>query len=377
MPQRPSRVGDCLPTCTLFALLLCAAGADAQPVVLYRPVLLGTLGVRSYAYKINERGEVVGVFDGPVDDGGDHHAFVYRDGVMTELFPGVRGQAYDINDSGAIAGTDFDVRAGNAATLQAWVYDDGVRTAIPSVTAGGSQAAAINNNGDVVGYSWQQPYTPFAFNAATGRLGHLGLPDGSNYTALDINQRGDVVGFALTRTADEGVHPILYHDGAWSDLTGPHRGGWATAVNDAGDVAGYVFPTDRSSHAFLYRDGAMTLIGPAGNNSAAFDINARGTVVGQYNGPGSANRAFVSDGTSLFDLTSLLVPDSGWTLLRADGINDRDEIVGFGVFNGDARAFLLVPVPEPGTMVGGIAITALLLLRRNRLTPVGPNMHAM
>jgi hypothetical protein len=32
---------------------------------------------------------VVGVFDGPVD-GNDHHAFVYRDGVMTELSAAMR-----------------------------------------------------------------------------------------------------------------------------------------------------------------------------------------------------------------------------------------------------------------------------------------------
>src|SRR3954463_3512375 len=128
MPQRPSRVRVGLLTCTLLALLLCAAAADAQPVVLYRPVLLGTLGVRSYAYKLNERGEVVGVFDGPAD-GNDHHPFVYRDGVMTELFPGVRGHAYDINDSGVIAGADWDFS--NATTpVQAWVYAGGVRTAI-------------------------------------------------------------------------------------------------------------------------------------------------------------------------------------------------------------------------------------------------------
>jgi probable HAF family extracellular repeat protein len=254
--------------------------------------------------------------------------------------------------------------------VQAWVYADGVRTAIPSVTAGGSQAVAINNNGDVAGYSWRQPYTPFTFNVATGRLDPLGLPEGSNYTGLDINQRGDVVGFALTPSGQTTTHPILYHDGVWSDLPA-YRGGWATAVNDAGAVVGHVFPADRSgSLAFLYRDGVMTLIGAPGSNSAASDINGLGTVVGMY-GPENARRAFISDGTDLVDLNSLLLPDTGWTLWNANGINDHGEIVGFGVFNGESRAFLLVPVPfpEPGAAVTFVVLAAgSLLRRRSRLT---------
>jgi hypothetical protein len=40
------------------------------------------------------------------------------------------------------------------------------------------------------------------------------------------------------------------------------------------------------------------------------------------------------------DLRSL----SGWVLQVARAINDKDEIVGFGVINGKSRAFLLEPV---------------------------------
>jgi hypothetical protein len=34
-----------------------------------------------------------------------------------------------------------------------------------------------------------------------------------------------------------------------------------------------------------------------------------------------------------------------WTLLQAGGINNRGQIDGFGVHNGNYRAFLLTPAP--------------------------------
>jgi hypothetical protein len=60
----------------------------------------------------------------------------------------------------------------------------------------------------------------------------------------------------------------------------------------------------------------------------------------------------------MHDLNSLLEPNSGWILRDAQGINEKGQIVGFGEFEGESRAYLLTPVPEPSTLF----ITSLGLL---------------
>ena len=66
-----------------------------------------------------------------------------------------------------------------------------------------------------------------------------------------------------------------------------------------------------------------------------------------------------------FDLNTRLVSNpTGMTLVEALSINDGGFIVGFGLVGGAEHAFLLTPVPEPGTLalcglgLGGLALRA-------------------
>jgi probable HAF family extracellular repeat protein len=63
----------------------------------------------------------------------------------------------------------------------------------------------------------------------------------------------------------------------------------------------------------------------------------------------------------MIDLNTLIDPASGWTLQYASAINDVGQIVGYGLNpSGQQDAFLLDPVPEPGTMpllaLGGLSL---------------------
>jgi hypothetical protein len=44
------------------------------------------------------------------------------------------------------------------------------------------------------------------------------------------------------------------------------------------------------------------------------------------------------------DLNQLIPGNSGWHLQSANAINERGEITGQGIMNGQSRAFLLVPL---------------------------------
>jgi hypothetical protein len=70
----------------------------------------------------------------------------------------------------------------------------------------------------------------------------------------------------------------------------------------------------------------------------------------------------------MVDLNGLIDPASGWTLAAARDINDSGWIVGTGTLNGQARAFLLTPVPEPSSLalLGAAAGGAMSSARRRR-----------
>ena len=107
-------------------------------------------------------------------------------------------------------------------------------------------------------------------------------------------------------------------------------------------------------HAFLYTNGEMldlgTLGGAYSQASSALGINDLGRVVGWSASPDWAEHAFLYENGRMTDLNDLIDPESGWVLTAADDINNLGQIVGEGVRNGQNRAFLLTPVPEPSVI---------------------------
>lgn len=71
----------------------------------------------------------------------------------------------------------------------------------------------------------------------------------------------------------------------------------------------------------------------------------------------------------MVDLNSLIDPNSGWILQDATAINDNGQIAGFGLFNGQTRAFLLNAAPEPSApciLAIGLGALGLLVARKRR-----------
>jgi probable HAF family extracellular repeat protein len=123
-------------------------------------VEFGTLGGRStFALDINEQGVVVGrsdVIDPADPQRGDHHAFLYTAGVLSDLgtLPGAfYATAFAINDSGVIVG-DGQIQTG---VNHAWIYFGSgslidLNTMIPSGSGWELERAEdINNRGEIVG----------------------------------------------------------------------------------------------------------------------------------------------------------------------------------------------------------------------------------
>ena len=199
---------------------------------------LGTLGGSfSSASAINEAGQVVGQSSIP---GGRMRAFVWTSGEGMQNLGSLDNEftetvASDINTAGHVVGESYDFAnpLGRAAFL--WTAGQGMQRL---GTLGGTFAVAraINDAGRVVGESTNASgeHRAFLWSAATGMrdLGTLGT--GAQSAAFAINEAGEVVGWSDT----QGDVPSEYNQHAflWSADEGMQDLFAFTAMHRAVDI---------------------------------------------------------------------------------------------------------------------------------------------
>src|SRR6185436_15539158 len=79
---------------------------------------------------------------------------------------------------------------------------------------------------------------------------------------------------------------------------------------------------------------------PGCTSSGANALNNLGHVVGEATKTNGTSVAFLWRNSSMVDLNTLLPEDSGWYLSTALYINDLDQIVGYGMFDGEFAWYL-------------------------------------
>ncbi|MEO1083922.1 MAG: DUF3466 family protein [Acidobacteriota bacterium] len=223
-----------------------------------------------------------------------------------------------------------------------------------SLTSPSAGGTAVNARGELAvdeglgfgcrDYLWL-PTANYGLAAGYHRLPSLnGLNEGS---PTDINDRGQIVGFK-TGACDAlgGGNPafLWLPEPAYGLAAGIHDitpagldegiDSAARALNENGQVVGDL---DRgfTDEGFLWDRGVQTDL-----PFAPTDINELGWIVGNRSGGPVIWRS-----GQIEALNVLIEPGSGWTLVRASGINDRGQIIGVAtnpdVGGGQGRAVLL------------------------------------
>lgn len=343
----------------------------AQPAS-YTIVDLGTLGgTASYAYDVNIHGDVVGT---STTSTGETRAFLYQNGSMTNLgvLDGTNNysQAFGINDAGVVVGVS--TQNGSAVGSRPFAYSAGTMTFVGSLGGNYGWANEINNSGQIVGISAKSNGITHAFVKAFGSMIDLGsLSTTNDYSiAYGINDLGSVAGYSTI--GPNFSDAFLYHNGSMQDIG--NLGGFSRgfSVNNSDHVTGSsIVDGNGNEHAFLWHDGTLSDLGTTGGavTSHGLGINnldqVVGTLVFDLN-HGELNHGFLYSNGNMIDVNTLLPQNSGWVLRDAQAINDVGQIVGFGIINGQERAYLLSPVPEPSTLLLlGIGAISLLGYRRN------------
>lgn len=311
----------------------------------YTVTELSSLGGReSGAYDINDSGQVVGY---SYLSSGEMHSILWNsNGAITAdwRLVGTHNYASAINNAGQIAcnSTPNGHVSGRCPSL----WENGKFITYIGECGGSSYVSAINNAGQVAGWDANHPF--IWKDGITTPLNELDSNSGVNQ-ALDINNRGQIVGYSLTMKRTLKTHAVLWQNGklkVLSKLPGSNNS-IALGINKHGQAVGWSDDSSGMRQAVLWENRQIKNLGTFdGNATKATNINVRGTVVGySYTTEfgETPQHAFVWKNDKMIDLNKLLPKNSGWELSTARAINNRGQIVGEGKFNGQQRAYLLTP----------------------------------
>jgi probable HAF family extracellular repeat protein len=202
----------------------------------------------------------------------------------------------------------------------------------------------INARGQVVGYSYTaNDAAGHAFLYAHGTLTDLGTHGGTFSESMGINDTGVVVGLSEVAPGSTRVDFFRSLHGRMTDL-GVFNPNLSPSddvkINDSGDIIGFELSNGDAS---LDRRGKMIDLGSlTGLSSVARALNNSDEVVG-LSGTGSSSNptatyhAFLYRDGKMIDLGTLGGNDS-----EANDINDRGEVVGLSVLASETaqQAFL-------------------------------------
>ena len=300
-------------------------------------------GTTSVANAVNNRGHVAGY---SYVSGTAYHGFLYASNSMADIGAlGTYSQARAINAMDELTGSSpptnfpsenfsFLWKTNRFITISSFSFAagsyscDGYGINDFSQISGSMRINATANTPRFWGYVWEDANgngtTDSDERHMLGSLGVAGTT-GSTSVAFDINDLGQVVGWTSITNDWYPNHAMLVT---------PSNGVWKIPTN--GPPTSY----DPALHTnFLMRD-LGTLDSPT-NNSYAHSINDRSWIVGTSSTRSGTNQAFLWHDGVMSNLNDLIVADSGWVLTNATGINEFNEIVGNGLYNGQPRAFIL------------------------------------
>jgi probable HAF family extracellular repeat protein len=386
---------------------LLATFAPAQtPHATYTVTDLGTApgGTFSQATFVNNNGFVAGI---AAIAGGAQHGYLWYEGLKGDIgIPGLGGPnsgAFGVNESGLAMGqaetstkdpnNENFCAYGTGLQCLAFLWQNGVTTALPTLGGTNASVGHINNVGELAGYAENSvrdatcpagmavtgtgpqvlDFEPVIWGPQPGQIRQLGLLAGDTVgIAMWNNDLGQAVGVSGTCANTvippvvNGPHAVLWEpDGSVSDLGNlggtvnpaiPGIGQAAVGINNQGQVVGAsALAGNSTAHAFLWSrlTGMRDLGTLAGDvHSAGLGISDRGEVVGiSLDGMGNPRPFLWKDGV-MTDLNSLVDANSPLHLLFASGINSRGQIEGFGVTDsGDVHGYLASPSYQSSTVL--------------------------
>ena len=315
---------------------------------------------------INDSGQVVGTayLNYPQSLTADAFSWTSADGlVILGTLGGSYAAASAVNNTGQVVGQSF-ITGDFAGRAFLWTAATGMQdlgdlpgsagTPPPGFPPLNSGANAVNDSGQVVGWTeavFFDPFQGFTFETraflwtqAAGKQ-DLGTLGGGGSFATAVNESGQVIGWSSTPAStffDPVTHAFLWTPGAGMRDLGTLPGfktSIPSALNSSGQVVGWSTTAFGLDRAFLWTEsGGMVDLGTLGGSFArAHAINDDGYIVGESTTRDGEVRAFLWTPTNgMVDLGAL----NGFNRSGAFNINQNGQIIGSSHTPGPQRATL-------------------------------------
>lgn len=317
-----------------------------------------------------------------------NHAVLWRDGNIIDLgtLPegGYESGAESVNSRGQVVGWAFNT-VPDAYSMGSWspvfnnyepfpypyqnrafLWEDGVMRDLGTLGTGTDAfAVQINERGQVIGFSYTNSTpnpvitgcsgggapggamlpTQDPFLWEKGKMIDLGSLGGTCGFPYWLNDHGAVVG-ASDLAGDQFSHPFLWTKEKGMQDLGTLGGnyGQAQMINDRGEVVGGATLAGDSQTDAFLWNGTMHDLGALDGCSYAFAINSQRQVVGNWGGPLCAEGAFLWEDGGPMVDLSTLLSSASDLVLLVVSNNDRGEIAGIGV-DASGNAHATVLVP--------------------------------
>lgn len=241
------------------------------------------IGNSAIAHGINDDGSITGEFFGAP---GIFHAFLYRDGTLTDLgtLGGSQSFGNAINQAGHVTGTS---ETANGGPRDAFLYTDGTMKDLGSLYGSGSTGYAINTAGQVVGFSRGNSSGASAQTTATmwsgakimdlnAALAHPLAENASLIQAIGINDNGWIVanardGDKITAYLLMPVSPLRLACPAGAGETGVT---YRSALTAVGGVQPYSFSNTGHLPGGLSLNTSTGTVTGTPNEAGAFPVTA-------------------------------------------------------------------------------------------------------
>lgn len=215
------------------------------------------------------------------------------DGLTPFWNPGGEARAIAMNNRGQIVGASLMPGAAVNDVYHAFMWKDGVTRDLgvltefacdydPALNCGESGAVDINDNSQVIGWSFDESSHLRGVLWANSSITDLG-----SWSPAAINGAGEIAGHGLSGTDGAGY---FWRSGTLTTIGSlPGGGTHVVDMNDQSAVVGTSLTADGKPHVFVWKPGQATLTdlgaGPPGSPGAgigtvAVAINARGDILG-------------------------------------------------------------------------------------------------
>jgi len=277
----------------LLVLTFVAVGIAAAPPLTFTfsNVRASKTALETDSYAINNFGTITGDY---VDSSGVQHGMLHG-GLGTVTFDYNKCAssiaAYGINSSCTVAGwcvstsgIDIGFTWGKNGQFVDINYPGGI----------GTEPTGINDKGDLVGLYFDSAGAQHGFlKKAGGSYQTIDVPSETSAAAWGINNAGQITVYAIN--SNGGFDAFLYNGKTFKNVNDPNAGTIGTVVhtpNNKGDIDGTYYDSAGSTHGWLLHAGTYYDVNDTPTLTRADGLNDKLEIVGRYTPSAGGNVGF-------------------------------------------------------------------------------------